>query len=241
MAFGRTPFRTRSKPDAAPTQSLNSPACYLHVVLVSINHGARPRGRRRRTCRRAPQTRFSFNTGLLFCGRLGTERLQYGCLQLGLGVDHRVQQGVVLALSRIRGLLQQLLHVDDGVMNCGNMSFFSSIIMPLRVPTILVQGQELRHARGPLVLEQLSRTLNVMSKPVRDFLLAFQNFGVLDVEGVVGLCGKSTRESTSRRWRARNLISAQAWYLLELASDRARQPVDGLGNRHVDPLRHIIF
>ena len=63
--------------------------------------------------------------------------------------------------------------------------------MPLRISTILVQGQELRDARGPLVLEELGRPLDVMSKPVRDLLFSFQNLGVLDVERVVGLRGKS--------------------------------------------------
>ena len=77
--------------------------------------------------------------------------------------------------------------------------------MPLRVPTILVQGQELRHARGPLVLEQLRRPLDVVRKPVRDFLLPLENLGVLDVERVMGLRGKSP---VSRR-RVDGVISAQ--------------------------------
>ena len=63
--------------------------------------------------------------------------------------------------------------------------------MPLRISTILVQCQELRHARGPLVLEELGRPLDVMSKPVRDFLLPLQDLRIFYIEGVVGLRGKS--------------------------------------------------
>ena len=63
--------------------------------------------------------------------------------------------------------------------------------MPLRVSTILVQRQELRHARGPLVLEELRRPLDVMSKPVRDLLFSFQDLRVFYIERVMGLRGKS--------------------------------------------------
>ena len=74
---------------------------------------------------------------------------------------------------------------------CCDVPLFRAVVVPLRVPAVLVQSSKFGRARGPLVLEKLRRPLDVMSKPVRDLLFSFQDLRVFYIERVMGLRGKS--------------------------------------------------